>query len=32
MPIKTMTPSKQQVDELRNMFIQKYETNPPAGK
>ncbi|XP_075162191.1 motile sperm domain-containing protein 2-like [Haematobia irritans] len=30
MPIKTMTPSKQQIDELRNMFIQKYETNPPA--
>ncbi|XP_013116417.1 motile sperm domain-containing protein 2 isoform X2 [Stomoxys calcitrans] len=30
MPIKTMTPSKQQIDELRNMFIQKYENNPPA--
>ncbi|XP_005190834.1 motile sperm domain-containing protein 2 [Musca domestica] len=32
MPIKTMTPSKEQVDELRNMFIQKYETNPPLEK
>ena len=31
MPIKTMTPSKQQVDELRNIFIEKYEKNPPTG-
>ncbi|TMW52556.1 hypothetical protein DOY81_002381 [Sarcophaga bullata] len=30
MTIKTMTPSKQQVDELRNIFIEKYERNPPA--
>lgn len=32
MGIKTMTPTKQQVDELRNMFIEKYEKSPPAGK
>ncbi|XP_023302799.2 motile sperm domain-containing protein 2-like [Lucilia cuprina] len=30
MAIKTVAPTKQQVDELRNMFIEKYEKNPPA--
>ncbi|XP_065359809.1 motile sperm domain-containing protein 2-like [Calliphora vicina] len=31
MAIKTVAPTKQQVDELRNMFIEKYEKNPPAA-
>lgn len=29
---KTVPPTKQQVDELRKMFIDKYEKNPPAGE
>uniref|UniRef100_A0A1A9W4J6 MSP domain-containing protein n=1 Tax=Glossina brevipalpis TaxID=37001 RepID=A0A1A9W4J6_9MUSC len=29
MPIKIETPTQKQIDELRNLFINKYENNPP---
>uniref|UniRef100_A0A1B0FK55 Major sperm protein n=1 Tax=Glossina morsitans morsitans TaxID=37546 RepID=A0A1B0FK55_GLOMM len=29
MPIKIEEPTQQQINELRNLFIKKYETNPP---
>lgn len=32
MPIKIEEPTQQQINELRNLFIKKYETNPPIGK
>lgn len=32
MAIKTETPTQEQIDELRNRFVKKLESDPPKGE